>query len=296
VPRPNASHSVSRKEVGVLCLVKLRLFKLALMRNWSEVLVLSTYISYQIIAKDMTKALTRVSQEPTVDRDTQYYLANIGNVKTVDDFVNNPRLFNYAMKAYGLEDMDYAKAFMKKVLNEGITDSNSFANKLTDKRYADFAKAFNFAALGDQATAQPSAQQDAVNLYDQQSLEEEQGKTNEGVRLALYFQRKAPEITDWYQVLADPALSQVVRTAFGMPDTFAAMDIDKQVQLFEKKFDITDFQDPAKLSTFMTRFTTMYDVKNPPTTATSLVSILFSQPTTMGVSTDLLMAMQQMKF
>ena len=43
------------------------------------------------------------------------------------------RLFKYAMKAHGLKDMDYAKAFMKKALVEGIDDTDSFANKLSDK-------------------------------------------------------------------------------------------------------------------------------------------------------------------
>ena len=44
--------------------------------------------------------------------------------------------------------MAYAKAFMVKVLEEGISDPESFANKLTDKRYAEFARTYNFAAGG----------------------------------------------------------------------------------------------------------------------------------------------------
>jgi hypothetical protein len=116
------------------------------------------------------------------------------------------------------------------------------------------------------------------------------------VRLALYFERKAPKLEDWYQVLADKALSQVVRVAFGLPESFARADIDQQVKVFESRFDISDFADPAKLEKFITRFTTMYELQNPTSTATTSVSVLFAQPTTIGVSTDLLMAMQQLKF
>lgn len=36
------------------------------------------------------------------------------------------------MKACGLEDMTYAKAFMKKVLESDLSDSSSFANSLSD--------------------------------------------------------------------------------------------------------------------------------------------------------------------
>lgn len=120
--------------------------------------MLNTFTSYQLIAKDINKSITQISQQPVVDRDTKYYLDNITKVKSIDDFVNNDRLFKYAMKAFGLEDMDYAKAFMVKALKEGVSDPNSFANKLTDKRYADFVSAFNFAAreAPPQATIQPS--------------------------------------------------------------------------------------------------------------------------------------------
>ena len=72
----------------------------------------STYATYQSMTRDMARTTTQVENEPQVKRETEYYLANIGNVKTVHDFVNNTRLFNYAMKAFGLEDMAYAKAFI----------------------------------------------------------------------------------------------------------------------------------------------------------------------------------------
>ena len=57
-----------------------------------------------------------------VDRETKYYLENISKVKTIDEFVKDDRLFRYAMKAHGLEDMAYAKAFMVKALKEGVAD------------------------------------------------------------------------------------------------------------------------------------------------------------------------------
>ena len=78
--------------------------------------MLSTYLSYQLIARDMPKAIDRVEREPMVDRETRYYIDNISKVKTVEEFVKDDRLFRYAMKAHGLEDMAYAKAFMVKAL------------------------------------------------------------------------------------------------------------------------------------------------------------------------------------
>ena len=179
--------------------------------------MLSTIADYTRLTKDMGKSLTQVAAQPDVSRDTDYFLSHIGNVKTIDDFLKDYRLYSYAMKAFGLSDMTYAKAFMRKVLTEGVSDSKSFANKLTDTRYRQFAAAFNFAALGDKATQTAAATTGTATQYVTQTMEEKAGDQNEGLRLALYFTRKASTISTSYQILADKALTQVVQTAMGWP-------------------------------------------------------------------------------
>jgi hypothetical protein len=259
----------------------------------------NTYSSYQQIVSNIDRQTQMVEDQPDVKRATQYYLANIGNVKSVDDFINNTQLFSYAMKAYGLEDMTYAKAFMKKVLTSDLTDGNSFANKLTDSRYQEIAKAFNFSGVTDPTavTQSQAAQQGTVDMYVRQTLEEDAGESDTGVQLALYFERTAPSVTSYYGILADDALAEVVRTALGFDDTMGLMDIDQQVNILKSKFDITDFQDPKKLETFIGRFTAMYDLQNPDAgpAGQSSTSLLFGGSSEFNVSTDLLLAMQSMK-
>ena len=108
--------------------------------------MVSTYLAYNSIVRSLKQSMARVAQQPDVSGNAAYYKANIGKVKTVDDFMKNDRLYQYAMKAYGLEDMTYAKAFMKKVLQSDLSDPNSYANKLVDKRYREFAAASPSAA------------------------------------------------------------------------------------------------------------------------------------------------------
>jgi hypothetical protein len=126
--------------------------------------MISASLAFNIISGDMQKSLDRVASQATVKRDSQYYEENINKVKDVDDFLGNYKLYSYAMKAYGLEDMTYAKAFMKKVLESDLTDSTSFANKLSDTRYKDFAAAFNFGASTTDAQTD-SQQDDLIGLY-----------------------------------------------------------------------------------------------------------------------------------
>ncbi|MCR5855847.1 DUF1217 domain-containing protein [Mesorhizobium sp. J428] len=256
--------------------------------------MINTYVSYQLIAKDIGKSLDRVQNQPVVERETEYYLENITKVKSIKEFVANDRLFRYAMKAHGLEDMAYAKAFMVKALEGGVEDKDSFANKLSDKRYKEFVSTFNFEAYGETATLFNKAQQGTVDKYLRQTLEENAGDQNEGVRLALYFERKAPSITNAYEILADPALKKAAFTALSLPDAFGNADIDKQAKLIEERIDLEDFKDPELLGKFINRFTTLWEIKNPTVSAASLVTTLFTQPE-YGISTNLLLTMQSMK-
>jgi hypothetical protein len=258
--------------------------------------MVSTNASYQLIAKNMTRSLAQIAKKPDVSRDTTYYLEHIRDVKTIDQFVGDYRLFSYAMKAYGLSDMVYAKAFLRKVLTEGISNASSFANKLVDTRYREFAAAFNFSSLGSQATSTTAATSGTVDRYVRQSLEQDAGKDNEGVRLALYFERKAPKITSAYQILADKALLQVAQTAFGISSMTAMASVDKQAAMLAKKINFADFQDPAKLQKFLQRFSVMWETANGQANSTTVPSILINQPLTTGVSAATLASLQNLKF
>jgi hypothetical protein len=256
--------------------------------------VLTTLASYRVISKDLPRALSNTAAAPQVKRDSEYYLANIENVKSIDDFLANDRLFKYAAKAFGLGDMAYAKAFLRKVLTEGISKSDSFANTLSDPRYREFAEAFNFAQFGDTTTLFDVTKQGTVDRYVRQTLEENAGKDNDGVRLALYFQRKAPDITSPLELLADPALLKVAQTALGISASSSAMPLDRQVELIADRLDVEDLQDPAKLQSFLNRFASLWELSNPSASAPS-PAILFSQPRELGVGASLLTSLQNLK-
>ena len=254
----------------------------------------TTLSAYGTIAANLTRSLGTTAAEPQVARESAYYLANIGSVKSVDDFLGNNRLFSFAMKAFGLQDMTYAKAFMRKVLTEGIDSSSSFANSLSDKRYAQFAAAFNFARYGDTTTTSDQTRQGTVDQYVQQIMEDEAGAQNQGVRLALYFQRSAANIDTAYSILADPALLKVVQTALGIPAATSSMDIDRQAAMITARLNIDDLKDPTKLNKFLSRFAVLWDVDNP-TSAPETSVALISQPLSAGIGADLLATLQNLK-
>jgi hypothetical protein len=110
--------------------------------------MISTSTSYQIITKDLARTKALIEKEPVTKREIEYHQANIKKIKTINEFIKNDRLFKFAMKAYGLEDMAYGKGLMTKLLQEGVSNPLSMANKMSNPLYKEFAKAFDFAGKG----------------------------------------------------------------------------------------------------------------------------------------------------
>ena len=230
-----------------------------------------------------------------VEAETTYYNEHVKQLKSIDDLLADKRLLNFALTSFGIDPTHPTEEMLRAVLEGGVSDPNSLANKVENKAYASFVSAFNFAEYGEEATTRVGAQDVSIAKYMRQTLEENAGEDNEGVRLALYFERKAPELTNFYEVLADPALSRVVRTALSLPDSFASADIDKQVQLFEDKLDIADLSDPEELGKFLTRFTSLWEIQNPSAPAQASMAVLFSQPVEFGISTNTMFAIQALR-
>ena len=80
---------------------------------------MDAFTTYRLYAANAERTQKLVEESPTVSREVEYYQENIGDVKSVDDLMNDSRLLKVALTAFGLEDMSYAKAFIRKALEEG---------------------------------------------------------------------------------------------------------------------------------------------------------------------------------
>ena len=234
-----------------------------------------------------------------------YLQAAIGQVRTLDGFLSDPRLVAVATTAYGvvrpagLSDAAWTGR-LKATLSSDLADPKSAANQLGGA-YRTLAAGFAFAPDGTLSRGVAQAAQSAkaailsADPYVAQAMEDEAGTANPGVQLALYFRRKAPAITSMYQILGDKALLSVAKTALGLPDGFSKLDIDVQARLLGGKIKRTDLTDPKKLDAFVQRFAVRYDtaqaLATPPstpfdsmasgveTTGTSLLSTLYARRT-----------------
>ncbi|WP_395667166.1 DUF1217 domain-containing protein [Methylocella sp.] len=250
-------------------------------------------LTYTMLAKDFSKSLARTASDPIVKRETAYFEKTIGSIRSVDDFMKNQRVYAYALKAFGLSDMAYARGMIRKVLEQGASDPASLANTLNDQRYKALAKAFDFAGAGAAATGSPDLVATTKADYLLQSLETQVGKENAGAQMALYFRRVAPTVTSAYGLLGDKTLLSVTQTAFGLSPSTSQQTIDRQAKTINSLLKISDLQDPAKLEKLIERFTARYDMKNPGGAATAPVSAM--QVTQPEISQNLLMSLANLK-
>lgn len=199
----------------------------------------------------------------SVQRDEAYFREKIGGVSTAQALVADRRLLSVALAAFGLEaDIDN-KYFLRKVLEDGTLKADALANKLADKRYLEFSKAFGFGDYATPRTALSDFADTILASYETRRFEAAVGVQDNSMRLAMNAERELGalarrRVTDdsrWLHVMGSPPLREVFQNAFGLPASFATLDLDRQMDVFrdraERAFgnsEISQFSDPERIA------------------------------------------------
>lgn len=194
-------------------------------------------------------------------RDVAYFKENIGNVSTAGELVSDYRLLKVALGAFGLDDDIGNKFFIEKILSEGTLETDTLANRMTDTRYKKMSAAFGFGDFDVPLSQVSSFADNIAEAYKTRSFEVAVGNQNDSFRLAMNLERELSDLADdgsseetkWFSILGSEPMRAVFETAFGLPDAFGALDIDKQLETFSEKAtkafgsgDVSQFTDPAK--------------------------------------------------
>lgn len=176
-------------------------------------------------------------------RDSDYFAVKIGQVASAADLVADRRLLRVALGAFGLQDDLNSRALIRKVLEDGTTRSDALANRLSDNRYRSLSRAFGFGDAAGSRVAEPGFAAGIIAAYRARSFEVAVGEQDNGFRLALNAKRDLAEVataaqsedTKWFRIMGSPPLRQVIQTALGLPDSFAQLDIDRQLEVFKDR-------------------------------------------------------------
>jgi hypothetical protein len=237
--------------------------------SFSPVVPFSGYAGWAFLKRTMPAQKQAFETTPTLARDEDYFRAKIGQVKTADDLVSNRRLLTVALGAYGLDADINNRFFLKKVLQDGTLTTGALANKLSDKQYLAFSQVFGFGDFSIPRTQLSDFADKTLDLYRVRKFEAAIGEQNGDLRLALNAERelgalaarKTSDDTKWFTIMGNAPLRQVFEKAFGLPKSFAAIDLDQQLSTLKEKTekafgtsDIAQFTVPEKVELLVRRF------------------------------------------
>jgi hypothetical protein len=191
---------------------------------------------FTLLQKRMDDNLNLIAGAPQVTRELDYFQEHIRDAATPEALLKDYRLTKVVLTAYGLQDEIGKTAFLKRILSEGTDDPNSFVNRLREPRFQALAKGLGYGNIGGKRTLLSKFQNEIETGFLRQTLEEAVGTSDANLRLALNFQRRIETIATgpsvenagWFQIMGELPLRRVVEGAFGLPNSFALLDIDRQ--------------------------------------------------------------------
>jgi len=237
----------------------------------------------------------------SIQRSTDAFRERIGSITTAEQLVNDRQLLSVALGAFGLDEDIGNRFFIRKVLDEGTVNDQSFANRLSDKRYFELSKAFGF-DLTPPNTQISTFADDIVDRFKGRQFEIAVGETAPDIRLVLSLERELPQIASrslsedgkWFTIMSTPPLRTVFERAFNLPSSVGALDIDQQLSIFKERATVwfgeegvSQFADRERIDELTRRFFASSESQNGPSSSTrgsAALALLQSSPGPVGFS------------
>ena len=225
---------------------------------------------FSFLQRRMEDNLNLIATSPQVMRDLQYFRDNISKATSPEALLKDYRLTKVVLTAYGLQSEIGKTALLQRIIEQGTDDPASFANRLRNPQFQALAKGVGFGNIGGSRIVLTKFKSEIEAAFLRQTLEEAVGASDNTLRLALNFERRiggvasggAVENAGWFQVMGELPMRRVVEGAYGLPDSFALLDIDRQRDILRERtrtlFGGTGspaaFADPDNTETLIRRF------------------------------------------
>jgi hypothetical protein len=245
--------------------------------NFQPLVPLSGYSGWKFFERTLDQQQSAFDQSQPIKRVTDKFREEIGKVIKAEDLVNDRDLLSVALGAFGLgADIDN-KFFIQKILEDGTTDDAALSNRLADSRYADFSRAFGFGDFAQPSTTMDIFTDDIISRFERQSFEAAVGEQDNQLRLALNVEAAIDDVTSaaksqnaqWFTLLGNAPLREVIQTALGLPSEIASVDLDKQLEIFKDRAEsvfgtdiISDFKEPETQENIIRLFLVRSSISN----------------------------------
>lgn len=263
---------------------------------YQPVVPFSGYSGWTYLQRTQEKQIALVNNSAVNKREDSYFRENIDKVKSAAELVADPKLLKTALTAFGLKDDFKSKAFIRKMLEDGPEDSKALANRLADKRYLAFVKAFDFSQPKAPATQSLGFATKILSKVATERFEAAVGEQSQTMRLALNLQQDLLELAQtsqsdnakWFTIMGNKPLREVFEKAFSLPSSFASSDLDAQLKALRAKAqsqlgqgEVSQFKDPVQLEKLTKLYVIRADLEagsGYATKAQSALTLLQSMP------------------
>jgi uncharacterized protein DUF1217 len=178
----------------------------------------------------------------------------VNAAKSVTQLLSNPAVMNVLLTANGMSDQIGHTALATKVLASNLNDSKSLVNTISDTRWKTLAQTYNFAANGLSSIQNATAIANIANAYATAVWQKNEDSVTPGLSNALAFKAQASSITSVDQILGNVMMRTVVTTALGVPAQIAFQPLTAQEKAISSRLDVTKFQDPKFVESFVQRY------------------------------------------
>ena len=151
-------------------------------------------VGWRFLQRTYDAQIESFSSSAVNERETKYFLDNIGKVHTAEDLVSDRRLLQVALGAFGLEDDINNRYFIQKILSDGTSADDALSNRLADKRYREFSEAFGLGPGEVRRTGLSTFMEDIAQENVVSRFEIAVGETDETMRISLYIQHKLADL------------------------------------------------------------------------------------------------------
>jgi uncharacterized protein DUF1217 len=209
-------------------------------------------VDYQLAIANQAQLQAQFEKSTTTSADIAGYQAGVSKIKTVDALLNNYKVLNVALTAYGMQDAINQKGLLKQLLTQDPTQKTSLAQRLGKANYLAFAQAYrslstdggvglssaasinttaarytnaqfqqwmanrsNDPALATALTARTTLQ-DAVNVTNVGALFTKYQQTGAMTQATTYYQNNIGAVKSPADLIADPKLLNFALAAYGI--------------------------------------------------------------------------------
>lgn len=240
--------------------------------SFQPVIPFSGYAGWTYLQRTQEAQQALFDKSSVNKRSDEYFRANIGKVTSAADLVQDRRLLETALTAFGLQDDIQSKAFVRRLMEDGTKSETALANRLADKRYLAFAQAFDFSDPKQNPVKAKGFADGVLEKAGSKRFEQAVGNQSDTMRLAMNAQKELVELaktnksetTKWYTVLGSKPLREVFEKTFNLPVSFGSSDIDAQLRTLQTKAqamfgssDVAQFAKPEQ----MEKLTRLYVIR-----------------------------------